>query len=57
MCKLSQTLQQQTFNSWVDCDQRIHGHDITIDCGVKVEGQERLTRKHTYYTDRPSTTY
>jgi hypothetical protein len=52
MYKLSRTLQQQTFNSWVDCNQRMHVQDITFDCGEKVEGQNRLTRKHIYYTDR-----
>lgn len=51
MCEISRTLQQLTFNSWVDRNQRIHVRDITFDCGVKVEGHERLTRKQTYYTD------
>jgi hypothetical protein len=57
MSELSQTLQQRTFNSWVDCNQPIHVHEVTFDCEVKVEGHERLTRKQTYYTDRPCTTY
>jgi hypothetical protein len=57
MCEISPKLQQHTFNSWVDCNQRKHVHDITFDFGVKVEGHERLTQKQTFYTDRPCTTY